>query len=76
MAYRLGASPTSVDEEAERLMLPSYEDVSTDPRAFAEMTRLAHLQSDPESARRLVQRHGARGGGGQSAGHAALGGPR
>ena len=40
------------------LMLPSYEDVSTDPRAFAEMTRLAHLQSDPESARRLVQRHG------------------
>jgi uncharacterized radical SAM protein YgiQ len=38
--------------------LPSYEQVAHDKRAFAEMTRLAHRETNPYLARTLVQRHG------------------
>ena len=40
------------------VVLPSYEEVSTDKAAFAAMTRIVHEQTDPQTARRLVQFHG------------------
>ena len=40
--------------------LPSFEAVKEDPRAFAEMTRLMHHETNPKNARRLTQRHGDR----------------
>ena len=56
VAYRLGAkeAPPPPDES---IVLPSYEDVSSDPRAFCEMTRIAHHETNPYRARRLVQFH-------------------
>ena len=56
VAYRLGASETPPTENS--ITLPGFEEVSTDRRAFAEMTRLAHRETNPHNARRLVQRHG------------------
>jgi len=53
--YRLGASETPPTENA--VTLPSYEEVARDKRAFAEMTRLAHGQTNPHNARTLVQPH-------------------
>jgi len=42
------------------LELPAYEDVTGDARAFAVMTRQLHHETNPQNARRLVQRHGDR----------------
>jgi len=56
VAYRLGASESPPTENT--IVLPSYEEVAADKRAFAEMTRLAHLETNPYNARRLVQYHG------------------
>ena len=56
VAYRLGASDTPPAENS--LTLPSFEEVSQDKRAFAAMTRIAHLETNPHNARRLVQYHG------------------
>ncbi len=57
VAYRLGASEPPPADEA-TLELPAYEAVTNDPLAFCEMTRIAHLETNPHNARRLVQRHG------------------
>jgi len=54
--YRLGAREPLPTEGV--LELPSFEEVSTDKRAFAEMTRTAHVETNPHNARGLVQRHG------------------
>jgi uncharacterized radical SAM protein YgiQ len=56
VAYRLGASESPPDENT--VTLPSYEEAAADKRAFARMTRLAHLETNPHNARRLVQAHG------------------
>lgn len=40
------------------VLLPSYDEVVGDPQAFARMTRIAHLETNPYNARRLVQLHG------------------
>ena len=56
VAYRLGASETPPTENT--LTLPSYEEVSTDKWAFVDMTRVAHHETNPHNARRLVQYHG------------------
>ncbi len=58
--YRLGARGVLRPwrEGSETVTLPSYEEVRIDKRAFAEMTRAAHRESDPYGARRLVQHHG------------------
>lgn len=55
--YRLGASETPPGQET--IVLPSYEEVTADKHAFARMTRIAHLETNPYNARRLVQYHGA-----------------
>ena len=56
VVYRLGASEAPPADQT--VTLPSYEEVCRDPRAFAEMTRIAHRQTNPYNARRLVQSHG------------------
>jgi uncharacterized radical SAM protein YgiQ len=40
--------------------LPSFEQVTADKRAFAEATRLLHLETNPLNGRRITQRHGDR----------------
>jgi uncharacterized radical SAM protein YgiQ len=57
VVYRLGASepPPAVDDT---LLLPSFAEVSSDKRAFCAMTRMIHRETNPHSARRLVQFHG------------------
>jgi uncharacterized radical SAM protein YgiQ len=54
-AYRLGAKESPPTEDT--LTLPSYEQVSSDKWAFAEMTKVAHNETNPHNARRLVQYH-------------------
>jgi uncharacterized radical SAM protein YgiQ len=53
-------SPSSFVIRASSLpiVLPSYEAVSTDKAAFVAMTRTIHAETDPSSARRLVQHCG------------------
>jgi uncharacterized radical SAM protein YgiQ len=58
VAYRLGASESSPEGD-DVVVLPSYEEVSSNLVAFATMTRLAHRETNPLNARRLVQAHGA-----------------
>jgi uncharacterized radical SAM protein YgiQ len=57
-AYRLGASEPPLAADESTLVLPSYEEVVADKRAFAAMTRLIHREMNPDSGRRLVQYHG------------------
>jgi len=57
VAYRLGASEMPPSEDS--VVLPSFEEVAADDKlAFVEMTRLAHRETNPHCARRLVQAHG------------------
>jgi len=62
VAYRLGASEPIPSGPGSgwpgTLALPPFDAVATDPLAFCEMTRVAHLETNPHNARRLVQRHG------------------
>jgi len=58
-AYRLGASETPLAaSQPDTITLPSYEEVAADKHAFAAMTRLLMHQTNPYTARRLVQFHG------------------
>jgi uncharacterized radical SAM protein YgiQ len=54
VAYALGASETP---PTDALVLPSFEEVRSDKLAFAEATRLIHVETNPYNARRLVQYH-------------------
>ena len=54
VAYTVGASETPPDDA---LILPSYEEVSSDKFAFAEATRIIHNETNPLNAKRLVQYH-------------------
>jgi uncharacterized radical SAM protein YgiQ len=62
VAYRLGASeppPTGPGPCCpDTIELPAYEAVAADKLAFCELTRIAHLETNPHNARRLMQRHG------------------
>jgi uncharacterized radical SAM protein YgiQ len=66
VAYLLGKNETLPEMSFggatgdETLELPAYEVVKEDGRAFAEMTRQLHNETNPHNARRLVQRHGDR----------------
>lgn len=70
VAFALGASETPPPAEAPQrlasllgltpeqiVLLPSYEQVKTDKFAFAEATRLIHLNTNPYNAKTLVQYH-------------------
>ncbi len=54
-AYRLGASQSPPEDDT--VVLPSYEEVSTDKGAFVRMTQMIHRETDPQGGRRLVQYH-------------------
>ncbi len=56
VAYALGAKETPPTGE-DVVALPSFEEVKTDPRKFAEATRRIHLETNPYNARTLVQWH-------------------
>jgi uncharacterized radical SAM protein YgiQ len=58
VAYRLGKSEAAPEGD-DVVKLPSYEEVATNPIEFANMTRLAHRETNPLNARRLVQAHGS-----------------
>lgn len=74
VAYHLGAkeadslarsaiegesSPSSLALRAcQYVVIPSYEDVSSDKLAFAEATRIIHVNTNPHNAATLVQFHG------------------
>ena len=65
VAYLLGkneALPEAADwdDAGQPIELPSFETVQEDPKAFADMTRQLHHETNPRNARRLVQRHGDR----------------
>jgi len=57
IVYRLGAAEKP-PEGPDMALLPSYEEASTDLKAFAVMTRIAHHETNPYNAKRLVQFHG------------------
>ncbi len=66
VAYLLGKNETLPEmgfEGAlgdETIELPSLAEVKDDPRAFANMTRQLHHETNPSNARRLTQLHGDR----------------
>ncbi|HEY2894567.1 MAG TPA: YgiQ family radical SAM protein, partial [Pirellulales bacterium] len=55
VAYRLGAKEQPPTDDTIRL--PSYEQVTADKWAFAEMTKISHNETNPHNARTLVQYH-------------------
>jgi len=55
VVYRLGASETPPADDT--ITLPSYEQVVADRYAFCDLTRIAHQETNPYNARRLVQFH-------------------
>jgi uncharacterized radical SAM protein YgiQ len=55
IAYRLGAREAAPREDS--IELPAYELVSRDKLAFAEMTKISHVETNPHNARRLLQFH-------------------
>ena len=59
VTYALGAKePVPEGDDVE--VLPSYETIKEDKRAFARATKLLHLNSNPHNAKTLVQLHGKR----------------
>ena len=57
VVYRLGAAEKPPEDD-KTVTLPSYEEASTDLKQFAVMTRIAHHETNPYNAKRLVQFHG------------------
>ena len=60
VAYLLGAKEALPVWPGGTLALPSLEDVTRDPMAFARMTRTFHHETNPFNAKRLTQAHGDR----------------
>ena len=68
VAYLLGAKGelpehtfrNAPEEDEKDVVLPGYEEVLADKRAFAVATRQVHRETNPGNARRLVQAHGDR----------------
>ena len=54
VAYALGAKEVP---PADALVLPTYEDVKTDKRKFAQATKVIHQETNPLNAKTLVQYH-------------------
>ncbi|MBK7949045.1 MAG: YgiQ family radical SAM protein [Deltaproteobacteria bacterium] len=57
VAYLLGKNE-ALPAADETIELPDYEQVVGEARAFAEMTRKLHHETNPHNARRLIQRYG------------------
>jgi uncharacterized radical SAM protein YgiQ len=64
VAYALGAKETAcglaealAKPQAATIVLPSFEEVKSDRFAFAEATRLIHVNTNPHNAATLVQMH-------------------
>ena len=55
------ADPARMVADRKTVVLPSYEAVVADKRAFALMSRAFQLETNPGNARPLAQRHGQRG---------------
>jgi uncharacterized radical SAM protein YgiQ len=55
------ADPARMVADRKTVVLPSYEEVVADKRAFALMSRAFQLETNPGNARPLAQRHGQRG---------------
>lgn len=55
VVYRLGASEQPPVENT--IMLPSFDEVARDKRAFCQATRVIHHETNPYNAKRLVQLH-------------------
>jgi uncharacterized radical SAM protein YgiQ len=55
VAYRLGAREAAPREGS--IELPAFELVARDKVAFAEMTKISHVETNPHNARRLLQFH-------------------
>jgi uncharacterized radical SAM protein YgiQ len=55
------ADPARMVADRKTVVLPSYEEVAADKRAFARMSRAFQLETNPGNARPLAQRHGQRG---------------
>ena len=55
------ADPARMVADRKTVVLPSYEEVVADKRAFALMSRSFQLETNPGNARPLAQRHGQRG---------------
>jgi len=55
------ADPARMVADRKVVVLPSYEAVAADKRAFALMSRRFQLETNPGNARPLAQRHGQRG---------------
>jgi len=60
VAYLLGAREAMPAWPGETLALPSLDEATRDPIAFARMTRAFHHETNPFNARRLTQAHGER----------------
>jgi uncharacterized radical SAM protein YgiQ len=60
VAYLLGARESLPDWPGQTLALPSLDEVTPDPTAFARMTRAFHHETNAFNARRLTQAHGHR----------------
>ncbi|MCH8242003.1 MAG: YgiQ family radical SAM protein, partial [Planctomycetes bacterium] len=56
VAYALGAKESPPDGD-DVVVLPSFEEVKSDPRQFAIATRRIHLETNPYNAKTLVQWH-------------------
>jgi len=62
VAYVLGAKESeelarSEDAPANRIVLPSFEQVKGDKRSFVDATRIIHINTNPHNAKTLVQFH-------------------
>jgi len=55
------ADPARMVADRKVVVLPSYEEVAADKRAFALMSRAFQVETNPGNARPLAQRHGQRG---------------
>ena len=56
----LESDPAVRASDKKIVVLPSYEQVSTDVQAFAQMTRAFQMETNPGNARPLIQRHANR----------------
>jgi uncharacterized radical SAM protein YgiQ len=54
----LAAEPSRFVRDGKVVLLPSYEEVSTDKRAFATMSRLFQFETNAHNGRCLLQAHG------------------